>query len=208
MCKILALVSGEAYWLVHSYLIKFILLARGIRVGRNFRIHGMPVLKIRGNPSNIAIGNNVFIGGSIDLRNREGGRIVIGDNVAIDDNCRFVSANNALLKIGRYTAMGRDCIFNCGADVILGEKCLMASSVHINSSDHMISRSGPIRDQGYSHAPVTIGDDVFIGSHVVIKKDVSIGSGAVIGANSVVTKSIPEYSVNAGAPAETIKYRE
>lgn len=208
MYKILALISGEAHWRVHSYLIRLILLARGIKVGKNFRIHGMPVLKIRGNPSNISIGNNVFIGGDIDLRNREGGKIVIEDGVAIDDNCRFVSANNALLKIGKYTAMGRDCIFNCGADVILGEKCLIASAVHINSSDHMISGSKFIRDQGYSHAPVIIGNDVFIGSHAVIKKGVSIGNGAVIGAHSVVTKNIPEYSINTGAPAETIKYRE
>ncbi len=208
MHKIMALIFGENYWLLHSFLIKVILLARGMRVGKNFRIHGTPYLKIRGKVSNIVIGNDVFIGGNIDIRNRADGKIVIEDGVFIDDNCRFVAANNALLKIGKASGVGRDCIFNCGADVIIGEKCLLAGMVYINSSDHGIAKNADVIDQGYVHKPVIIEHGAFIGGLVMIKKGVTIKKGAVVGANSVVTEDLPEYSINVGVPARTIKYRE
>ena len=50
-----------------------------------------------------------------------------------------------------------------------------------------------------------IHDDVWIGEMVSVLPDVEIGRGAIIGANSVVTKSVPEYSIVAGNPAKIIK---
>jgi acetyltransferase-like isoleucine patch superfamily enzyme len=208
MYSLSALFLGEAYWCVHSLIIKIILLVRGVHVGKNFRIRGTPYLNIRGRASNVFIGNNVFFGGNIDLRNRENGKIVIEDDVAIDDNCRLLSANNAVLKIGRNTAIGKDCIFNCGADLTIGKKCLFGSTIYINSSDHVISGKGFIKDSGYVHEPIVIEDGSFIGGLVSIKKGVKIKKGAVVGANSVVTHDLPEYSINVGVPAKTIKIRE
>lgn len=53
-----------------------------------------------------------------------------------------------------------------------------------------------------------IGNDVWIGNHVIILAYVShIGNGAVIGAGAVVTKDVPDYAVMAGNPARIIKYR-
>ncbi len=208
MYNYLGLIFGEFYWCVNSFLIKIILLTKGIRVGKKFKIYGVPYLKIRGKAANISIGNNVFIGGNIDLRNREDGKITIEDGVVIDDNCRLVAANKALLRIGRNTIIGKGCIFNCGEDVLIGEKCLMAGMVYINSSDHSLARNTNVIDQGYIHSPIIIEDGVFIGGYVSIKKGVAIKKGAVVGANSVVTGDLPEYSVNVGAPARTIKYRE
>jgi acetyltransferase-like isoleucine patch superfamily enzyme len=208
MYNFLALLFGEKFWWLNSLVIKLVLSIRGVKVGSNFVIHGIPHLKIKGNASDITIGNNVFIGGNIDLRNRERGRIIIEDNVAIDDNCRLLAANDATLKIGYGASIGRDCIFNCGAGVSIGGKTLLASAVYINSSDHNISKSKFIKDQGYMHEPIVIEEDVFIGGHVSIKKGVIIGKGAVVGANAVVTKNLPEYSINVGIPATTIKYRE
>ena len=54
---------------------------------------------------------------------------------------------------------------------------------------------------------VVIEDDVFIGCNTVICNTVTIGKGAIIGAGSVVTKSIPPYQVWAGNPARYIKDR-
>ena len=204
----MALLFGEKYWTIHSFIIKLILRSKGIKIGKAFVIHGVPYLKVRGRACDIIIGNNVFIGGNIDLRNRERGKIIIEDNVVIDDNCRFVAANDATLRIGEATAIGRDCIFNCGADVTIGRKGLLAGMVYINSSEHDISKADFIRDQGFSHAPIVIEEDCFIGGCVSVKKGVRIKKGAVIGANSVVVTDLPEYSVNVGIPAKTIKFRE
>ncbi|WP_222845120.1 acyltransferase [Halomonas nanhaiensis] len=53
--------------------------------------------------------------------------------------------------------------------------------------------------------PITIGKGCWIGANVVIMPGVNIGMYSVIGANSVVTKNIPAYSIAVGAPAKVIK---
>lgn len=54
---------------------------------------------------------------------------------------------------------------------------------------------------------VTIGNDVWVGEHVMVMGGVHIGDGAVIGAGAVVTKDVPPYAVVGGVPAKIIKYR-
>ena len=61
------------------------------------------------------------------------------------------------------------------------------------------------KDRKLSAKPVIIHDDVWIGEMVSVLPGVEIGRGAIIGANSVVTKSVPEYSIVAGNPAKIIK---
>lgn len=53
--------------------------------------------------------------------------------------------------------------------------------------------------------PVTIGEDCWIGGHVVILPGVTIGDGCTIGAGSVVTRSVPAWSVAMGSPARVVK---
>jgi acetyltransferase-like isoleucine patch superfamily enzyme len=207
MSRVLSLIAGERYRRFYSLIMKQILLSKGIRIGKNFRISGVPDLKIHGQPSNIIIGNNVTVSGNIELKNREEGSIIIEDDVTIDRDCRFVSANDAVLRIGRGTKVGFSNVFNCGADLSFGQKCITAGVVYINSSEHNIKRSEFILDQGYYHAAISIGDDVWIGGFVVIKQGVRIGDGAVIGASAVVTKNLPPYSINVGNPSRTIGYR-
>ncbi len=169
---------------------------------------GIPNMKIRGKPENVIIGNDVIIGGDIDIRNRENGKIIISDNVVIDHNCRFVAANNATITIGLHSKIGSNNTYNCGASLTIGEKCVTAGMVYINTSDHMFLKSACILDQGYTHAPVVLEDDVWIGGNVVINKGITLGKGAIVGANAVVTKDLPAYSINIGIPAKTIRYRE
>lgn len=207
MHRLWALIWGEGYWRAHSFLIKVILQSKGIRVGKNFKTHGVPYLKIRGRAADIVIGNNVSILGDIDIRNREQGKIVIEDGVVIDDNCRFVSANQAVLTIGKNTIIGRDTILNCGTDVTIHPRCLFSSRIYINSSDHIITGQNNVVEQGYIHAPVVIEEGVFIGGGVSIKMGVTVGRGAVVGANAVVTHDVPPYAVCAGVPAKIIKMR-
>lgn len=54
---------------------------------------------------------------------------------------------------------------------------------------------------------VTIGNDVWIGTRVIIMGGVKIGNGAVIGAGAIVTKDVPDYAIAVGVPAKVVKYR-
>jgi acetyltransferase-like isoleucine patch superfamily enzyme len=208
MFNLLGLIFDEKYFLFRSFLIKNILKLRGIKIGKNFIILGVPYIKFRGQLSNIEIGDNVFIAGNIDLRNRENGKIIIKNNVKIDSECRFVAANNAILTIGEYTSIGPRSIFNCGTNVTLGKKVLLAGGVYINSSAHEIQKYTFIREQGYYHDIISIEDDVFIGANVVINPGVKIKKGSVVGANAVVTKDTQEYSINVGIPSKEIAKRK
>ena len=65
----------------------------------------------------------------------------------------------------------------------------------------------PMKNQGIHTSPIIIEDDVWIGYGAVITKGVTIRKGAIIGANAVVTKDVPEYAIVGGVPAKIIKYR-
>jgi len=119
-----------------------------------------------------------------------------------------VVANNATLRIGARTAVGRYSILNGGCGIDVGEDCLLAAFVSIYSSNHKMAKNRLIREQGYIGAPVMIGDDVWIGGHVSINMGVKIGRGSVIGAGAVVTHSVAAYKVAVGVPAKVVRDRE
>ena len=185
-----------------------ILLTRGVRVGRKFYVQSVPELIVNGKARNIIIGDNVRIMGQVQLKVRENGKIIIGDGCKLDKNTRFVAANEAVLRIGRETNIGPNSIFNCGADVTIGEKCLIAGFVYIQSSSHGIQKGAFIKEQKHTYGKIVIGDDVWLGGHVFVSKGVKIGTGAVVGAGAVVVKDIPDYKIAVGTPAEVLKDRQ
>lgn len=122
-------------------------------------------------------------------------------------------------SIGRHSYVGYDCeIHNCE----IGAFCSIANGLIVGGAEHpmdWLSTSPVFHNVGggtgkhLSHLPVpdvkrtTIGNDVWIGSRVIIMQGLSIGTGAILGAGSVVTKDVPPYSIVAGNPARIIRYR-
>ncbi len=93
--------------------------------------------------------------------------------------------------------------------VRIGNDVMIAPNVMIAGGNHGIKKIGtPMYYQPcVSKGTIIIEDDVWIGANSVILDGVTIQKGAVIGAGSVVTKSIPCYAIVAGNPAQIIKYR-
>ncbi len=127
-----------------------------------------------------------------------------GKNVNIERGAVFSSkvelGDNS--GIGINASIGGKCII--GNDVMMGPECIVYTQNH--KVDDITTT---MRGQGFSEEkPVYIGDDVWIGGRVIILPGVHIGSHSIIGAGSVVTKDIPEWSVAAGNPAVVKKSRK
>lgn len=111
---------------------------------------------------------------------------------------------------GNHIKVGKNffCNYNCTildvGRVTFGDNCLLAPNVAIYTAGHPIHPDS--RNSLYEYGiDVTIGDNVWIGGNVVIMPGVNIGSNCVIGAGSVVTKDIPDWSVAAGNPCRVLR---
>jgi acetyltransferase-like isoleucine patch superfamily enzyme len=89
--------------------------------------------------------------------------------------------------------------------IIIGNDCLIASHASINSVTH--DTAALLYRETIIEKKVTIGNNVWIGSHAVILPGITIGDNAIIGAGAVVTKDIPANKVAAGVPAKIIRDR-
>ena len=116
----------------------------------------------------------------------------------------------ATVEYGMFTKIGKNFFANTGlivfdnAPVTIGDNVRMGPNVHLLGSNHAIDPEE--RNDGAMFAkPITIGDDVWIGAGAMILGGVEIGKGSIIGAGSVVTRSVPPMSRAAGNPCRVIR---
>ena len=120
-----------------------------------------------------------------------------------------IKAYGGTVTINQNTFLGEYVTIYGHGGVTIGSNTLIAMHTCIVSSNHTIPADNElIRSKPDILLPVIIGSDVWIGAGCKILGGVTIGDGCVVGAGSVVTKSLPPYSVSVGTPAKVIKYRE
>jgi acetyltransferase-like isoleucine patch superfamily enzyme len=95
----------------------------------------------------------------------------------------------------------------CRESIDILEGTLIGGGCRIYDNDfHQLDPEARLANQGnVASAPICIGPRAFVGGHCIVLKGVKIGEGAVIGAGSLVTKSVPPWEVWAGVPARYIK---
>ena len=136
--------------------------------------------------ANIALGSRCRLGMDVELRTVEPGRIEIGGD----------------------TRLNRGCTITAYDQIFIDDWTIIGEFVSIRDASHGMTRGEPMRYQPHTAAPIHIGRDVWIGRGSCILPGVTIGEGAVVGANSVVTKDIPDFAMAVGVPAKVIKMRE
>lgn len=152
-------------------------------------------------------GKNVLISKKCSIYAPE--KISVGDNVRIDDFC-ILSGNVTLgcnVHISAYSALygaeGIEFKDNSGCSA----RTTIYSAMDDFSGEYLI---GPMHPEGTTQVTggkVTIGHYVQLGAHCLVFPNVTIHEGSVVGALSLVTKDIPEWSIYVGIPAKKLRDR-
>lgn len=134
-------------------------------------------------------------------------------DIVIEAECN-VAKGVVIAPSGGHIHIGEDSLLNFSVTLLghggleIGEDVLIGPNTIIVAANHGYQRRDePINEQPISREGIQIGDDVWIGANCSVLDGVTIGDGAVIAAGSVVTDSVPEYAVAAGAPAEVVGSR-
>jgi acetyltransferase-like isoleucine patch superfamily enzyme len=130
--------------------------------------------------------------------------ISLGDRVQVGPLCRIGALRGAKITIGdECEIVGGSSLFAHTEGIEIGQGVLMAWNVQIYDAQHETATPDKaIRAQGVTRGgKVRIGDGAWLGANVVVLQGVTIGRNAVVGANSVVTKDIPDFATAVGSPA-------
>lgn len=171
------------------------LTAAGVKFGNRLRLYGLPSAYLHRN-------SKVVLGDQVTLRSRSKGN-AIGVNHEV---ILRAQSEGAIIQIGNRVGMSGGAI--CAKkSVVIGDDVLIGSNVVIADNDfHPVDpwarRNGESDDVAKE---IIIERNVWIGADVYVCKGVTIGENSVIGAKSVVTKSIPSNCVAAGIPAKVVK---
>jgi len=154
----------------------------------------------------VKFGKNSFIGPGYDFLFVKLKGVILGENVLIGRNAWIEILDKGKIIIDNGSNIGRNCLISASDTIKIGKKCLLGYNVSVLDHDHLFVKNMSPIDSGLSKGKkITIEDDCFIGAHSFILKGVKLGRHCVVGANSVVTKSFPEYSVITGNPAKKIR---
>ena len=175
------------------------------------------------------VGKNVAFGTNVVLRHPH--KIHIGSNVVVDDNCCLDAkgSTNRGITIADGVFLGRNTILSCkngnidlgeeanigfnveifsAADVRVGARTLVAAYTYLVGGDHLYDRVDvPVLHQGRTARGIDVGDNVWLGAHVVVTDGSRIGRDSVIGAGAVVIGDVPDFSIAAGVPARVVRDR-
>ena len=122
-----------------------------------------------------------------------------GDGTSVYDSCVIIGD----VKVGRQTWIGPYTVLDGSGGLSIGSFCSISAGVQIYSHDSVNwALSGGKAE--YERAEVFIGDSTYIGPMTIVSKGVRIGSHCLVGANSVVNKDLPDYSIAYGSTIKIV----
>jgi acetyltransferase-like isoleucine patch superfamily enzyme len=176
-----------------------------------------------------SVGRNVAFGANIVLRHPH--KIFIGNDVVIDDQCCLDAkgTTNRGITVADGVFLGRNTILSCkNGDIVLeqdanigfnvevfsaarvrvGPRTLIAAYTYLVGGDHLFDRVDiPVLHQGRTASGIDVGENVWLGAHVVVGDGCRIGRDAIVGAGAVVIDDVPEFHIAAGVPARLVRDR-
>lgn len=161
-------------------------------------------------PDKILLGDNVTIDDNclIDARGAGVDGLVLEDNVIINRNC-MIQAKAGPIRLGKRSSIGSNSVIVSMDGVDIGEAVLFAGGCYVSAGAyHFDNVDTPVMDQGaFAKGAIHIGTNSWLGTGVIVLDGIQIGEGAIIGAGAVVAKNVPSNAIAAGVPAKIIRLR-
>jgi acetyltransferase-like isoleucine patch superfamily enzyme len=126
---------------------------------------------------------------------RGNGKIFFSEGVSTKRNCDFRVNNNAKIVIGKNSFFNNNCILVSHLNISVGDECAFGPNCAIFDHDHDFRVSGGIAAGKYRLKSIEIGNNVWVGSNVVILKGTKIGDNSVIAAGCIVSGEYPANSI-------------
>ncbi len=133
-----------------------------------------------------------------------------GSDVRMGRRVRFLK--DATIRVAGRLEVGDGSFFNRGCSIVvrdavrIGKECLFGPWASIYDHDHGLEPADlPPAERGITASPITIDDNVWVGTKATILRGVRLGEGCVVAAHSVVTKDVPPYTLVAGIPARPVR---
>jgi acetyltransferase-like isoleucine patch superfamily enzyme len=134
-------------------------------------------------------------------------RLEIGAQTLFEPGVWITAPGQARIRIGSGSFLNLGVMVASVELVEIGDHCMFANGCFVTDGAHCFDDPDqPVPWQGFtSKGPTRVGDNVWCGANVVITSGVTVGERCVIGANSVVTRDLPPFSIAAGAPATVLR---
>ena len=177
----------------------------------------------RGIPSNVVLGDNVYIDtsyGFAGFHSKEPDALHIGEASGCYDRASLIVSGEGKINIGKYSILNGTTLV-CKSQIVIGNHCMLAwgsvltdswvdisiLSVEMRRAILIATGESALRHYPFfgNASPIVLEDNCWIGFDSVVLPGITIGRGAVIGCKSVVTENVPPYAVVVGNPARIVK---
>jgi acetyltransferase-like isoleucine patch superfamily enzyme len=129
--------------------------------------------------------------------------VILGSRVWIGSYAVFQGEGQ--ITVGDSTYIGSHASLNCIERISIGRHCMLANFVSIVDNNHGSASTESFARQAMTSAPVTIGDDCWIGEKASLLEGVSVGDGSIVAAGAVVVEDVAARTVVGGVPARILR---
>jgi acetyltransferase-like isoleucine patch superfamily enzyme len=165
-------------------------------------------------PSHLVVGSNVAVGDYVYMNCLGNIGVKLGNHVRIREFASVQVTSHLThpgegLEVGEGTYVGPHCVLGAGGGIRIGRDVTLGAYVQVLAENHEFGDAArPVNEQGVARKGIAIDDGCWLGNSVIVLDGVHIGRNAVVGAGSIVTKSLPDGAVAVGSPAQVVRVRK